>query len=85
MKKIFCFLCLGFLFSFSQAATYINTVGSDDGVAISGFDPVSFFTDKKSVAGSPEFEHVHEGAKWLFSNENNLKLFKENPDKYMPE
>ena len=65
--------------------TFINTVGSNDGVAISGFDTVAFFTEKKAIPGKPEFEHTYLGAKWLFSSQENLKLFKENPGKYMPE
>jgi hypothetical protein len=59
----------------SFAETYINTTGSDDKTAISGFDTVSFFTAKKAVLGKPEFEFNYLGAKWLFSS----------ADKYMPE
>ena len=35
------------------AQTFVNTVGSDDGVAIAGYDVVAFFTQKKAVGGSP--------------------------------
>ena len=79
-------LLFGLWMSFaSLAQTYVNTTGSDDKTAISGFDTVSFFTGKKAVAGKPEFEHTHLGARWLFSSAENLKLFQDNPEKYMPE
>lgn len=32
------------------------TVNPDTGLAISGFDPVSYFTDGKALLGLPEFE-----------------------------
>lgn len=67
------------------AETYITTTGSDDKTAISGFDTVSFFTEKKSVSGKTDFEFNYLGAKWLFSSAENMKLFQENPEKYMPE
>lgn len=85
MKKAF-LLLIALLFStatFSQ--TFINTVGSDDSVAIGGFDTVAFFKEQKAVPGKPEFEHEYLGAKWRFSNEENLALFKADPEKYLPE
>jgi len=67
------------------AAVAINTYGSDSGVAISGFDTVAFFTEKKAVAGSPDNVVEWKGAKWLFSSKENLDLFKSNPEKYAPQ
>jgi hypothetical protein len=69
MSLLFCLL----LSSAGLAETYINTTGSDDKTAISGFDTVSFFTAKKAVPGKPEFEFTHLGAKWLFSSAENMK------------
>ena len=65
--------------------TFVNTVGSDDKTAISGFDTVAFFTEEKAIRGSPAFEHSYRGAKWRFSNQEHLKLFQVNPEKFMPE
>lgn len=79
-------LLFGLWMSFAcLAQTNVNTTGSDDKTAISGFDTVSFFTGKKAVASKPEFEHTHLGARWLFSSAKNLKVFQDNPEKYMPE
>jgi hypothetical protein len=51
-----------FLSTQALSQTFINTVGSDDSVAIAGYDPVAFFTEKKAVPGSREFEYVYLGA-----------------------
>ena len=66
------------------AQTFVNTVGSDDGVAIAGYDVVAFFTQKKAVGGNPAFVHEHLGAKWQFSSAETLNAFRADPDKYMP-
>ena len=81
-------ICLAFLLLSTQilaAETFINTVGSDDKTAISGFDTVAFFTEKKAILGKPEFEYSYRSAKWRFSSKENLKLFQENPEKFMPQ
>lgn len=85
MKRLAIFILFLLTSTAILAETFINTVGSDDGIAIAGFDTVSFFTQKKAVLGRPEFEHAHLGATWRFSSEENLKLFKEDPDKYIPQ
>jgi YHS domain-containing protein len=68
-----------------QAQTFINVVGSDDKTAVSSFDTVAFFTQKKALVGSPEFSHSYLGAKWLFSSAENLRAFQTAPEKYLPE
>jgi hypothetical protein len=37
------------------------TVNPETGLAISGFDPVSYFTDGKAMFGRPEFEQGRGG------------------------
>ncbi len=84
MNRILILLVL-FIANMAFAETSINTTGSDDNTAISGFDTVSFFTDKKAVLGKREYEFTYLGAKWLFSSSENLELFVKDPEKYMPE
>jgi YHS domain-containing protein len=67
------------------AGTYINTAGSEDGTAISGFDTVAFFTVQRALKGKAEFSFKWAGAKWLFASEENMELFKAAPDKYAPQ
>lgn len=53
------------------------------GVAIKGFDPVSYFVEGPKE-GSAEYQIEWQGAKWQFASQENLELFLSNPDKYSP-
>jgi hypothetical protein len=55
------------------------------GLAISGYDPVAFFTDGKPVAGNPDLELRYGGAIWRFANIGNRAAFAARPDIYMPQ
>jgi len=71
--------------SLSYAGTAINTIGSADGTAIKGYDPVAFFTQKKATQGNPNFSYEWSGAKWLFASEEDMQQFKQDPEKYAPQ
>ncbi|CAG0990058.1 hypothetical protein MTYP_02235 [Methylophilaceae bacterium] len=87
MKWIRVFIAASLLFvaqvSFAEVA--INTQGSDQGIAISGFDTVAFFTENRAVKGNPEIAAEWKGAKWLFASQDHLNLFKADPEKYAPQ
>ena len=53
--------------------------------AIAGYDPVAFFTEKKTVLGKPELNHNWNNANWFFSTQENLDAFKADPEKYAPQ
>lgn len=59
-------------------------VNTDTGLAISGFDPVAYFTDQKAFVGRPDLELTADGAVWRFRNEGNLTAFAAHPDIYRP-
>jgi YHS domain-containing protein len=59
-------------------------INSDIGLAISGFDPVAYFTEGKALFGLPEFELNLDGAVWRFSNEGNRGAFERHPEVYAP-
>jgi hypothetical protein len=68
-----------------QAAPDDRTVvNSHTGLAISGFDPVAYFTDGKPKFGLPDMELNLGGAVWRFRNEGNRAAFSEHSDVYMP-
>lgn len=55
------------------------------GLAIDGYDTVSYFKESKAVIGKKEFEYSWSGAKWRFSSKENLELFQKDPQKYAPQ
>jgi len=76
-------LSSGILGTVANAKPAINTIGSP-GVAIKGFDPVAYFTQRKPVRGSKQFEVRYRGAKWRFASAAHKALFQSNPSKYVP-
>jgi len=68
-----------------QAATDNQlAVNQETGLAISGFDPVAYFTDSKAEFGRPEIELNLDGVVWRFTNEGNRGAFAEHPEVYAP-
>lgn len=57
----------------------------DDGVAISGYDPVAYFTQNKAVKGSRDNALAYEGVTYYFSSVANKEEFKKDPAKYEPQ
>ena len=58
---------------------------SATGLAIGGFDPVSYFTQSAAEEGSPEYEVHWSGSYWQFANEGNMAAFKRDPAVYAPQ
>lgn len=54
-------------------------------IALSGYDPVAYFTEKKPVKGNPQFTAEWKGAVWHFASAANRDLFKADPAKYAPQ
>lgn len=70
----------------AQAATSERVVTDRyTGLAISGFDPVAYFTEGRPTLGQPDFEMSEEGAVWRFRNEGNRASFAAHPDIYGPQ
>ena len=55
------------------------------GLAIQGYDPVSYFKSNKAIEGIKEIQVKHNGATFYFSSNENRNLFIKSPDKYSPE
>lgn len=91
MKKIISLLALLSLFSCASSPESIIQrekiveVNSDNGLAIKGYDPVSYFTKKQPTQGKEVFTYRHKGLIWKFSSKENLNLFIENPTRYEPQ
>jgi len=55
------------------------------GLAISGFDPVAYFTDGMPKVGRPQLDLASGGAVWRFRNVGNRTAFAEHPEIYAPQ
>jgi len=54
------------------------------GLAINGFDPVSYRLGRRPSAGLPDHELIHEGIVWRFASQANLEAFRDAPGVYTP-
>ena len=59
-------------------------INPDTGLAISGFDPVAYFSRHQAVLGDPQFELTQNGTVWRFLNEGNRAAFVDHPEVYTP-
>jgi YHS domain-containing protein len=53
-------------------------------VALSGYDPVAYFTDSHPEKGSAEFSAAFDGTTYWFKNPEHKALFVADPDHYAP-
>ena len=73
--------------SLALAQPLVETIVTNPltGVAIDGYDPVSYFTDSGPRQGVPEFALEWQGVTWYFSSEANRDVFVRHPDVYAPQ
>ncbi len=72
--------------TFAQTATKrVAEYNLENKVAIQGYDPVSYFTQKKAVKGKAAITTTYEGVIYNFSSQANKDLFLRNPAAYEPQ
>jgi YHS domain-containing protein len=54
-------------------------------VAISGYDPVAYFTDGRPIKGSSAFSVPFDEAEYYFISAEHQKMFAADPDRYAPQ
>ncbi len=57
----------------------------EKGLAIQGYDPVAYFTQKKAVKGKTSIATTFEGVTYYFTSNENKEIFKKNPSGYEPQ
>ena len=67
------------------AATAKIDTSRKDGVALDGYDPVAYFTEKMSKPGMAEFKTSWNGVDWYFASAENMKAFIATPEKFAPQ
>ncbi len=65
----------------AKSEIYASTFGG----AISGYDPVAYFTEGKPVEGKRDHSLKYKGETWRFSSEKNKQAFQKSPQKYAPQ
>ena len=64
----------------------VKPVNTDSaGLALKGYDAVTYFTDGKPVKGSTAHEHHWAGARWRFATPENRDRFAQRPEAYAPQ
>ncbi|WP_164730362.1 YHS domain-containing (seleno)protein [Pelagibacterium montanilacus] len=78
-------LGLGLLFA-AQAGAQGRAVSIDPltGVAISGYDPVSYFVEEAPSPGRADFTARWSGVTWYFASAANRDVFEADPETYAP-
>ena len=89
MKYIFVLITIA-TFSFAANAQDAGALRKkhfnlEDGIAIKGYDPVTYFTQNKAIKGKKELAVSHQGIVYYFSSVQNKDAFKAAPFKYEPE
>jgi YHS domain-containing protein len=87
MKILFSFL---FLFSAYTGLSQTDAFRSkqfnlDDGLALKGYDPVSYFTEHKATKGNKDFSGSYLGVTYYFTSAADRATFQANPSKYEPQ
>lgn len=89
LRRLFMLALIALSFS-ALAEKPVNTLtnsffAKQTDTAINGYDSVAYFTQNAPVKGLDTHTFDYKGAKWKFSNAANLALFKDNPEKYVPQ
>jgi hypothetical protein len=71
----------------ARAESVVTAIVTDPltGVALEGFDPVTYFTEPQPVAGLPDYEYYWGGVPWYFASAANRDVFMRAPDVYAPQ
>ena len=56
-----------------------------NGLAIDGYDPVAYFTERKPVKGAPEFRTEFQGATFQFASADHRDRFAADPEQFAPQ
>ena len=68
-----------------SSASPVGAVNTTEGFALKGYDPVAYFTGGQPTKGSAQYSFQWKGVTYLFASAENLRRFKADPDKYLPQ
>ena len=67
------------------AASTLSFAAETTPLAIKGYDPVAYFTEKRAMVGDAQYAYEWDGAIYRFASARHLELFKVDPDRYLPQ
>ncbi len=88
MKHLLLFLVMGGITTtvFSQNSTEnSNHFNLNKGIAVQGYDPVSYFKSGRAEKGNSTISSNHNGATYYFTSQENKNQFLKNPTQYEPQ
>jgi YHS domain-containing protein len=65
--------------------TPVAEINNQRGLALRGYDPVAYFTDKKPIEGKPDIAYQWKGATYQFATVEHRELFQRDPEHYAPQ
>jgi len=70
----------------TQSKAYLNSLNLPaSGIAVDGYSPVSYFANGVAEKGDPRFSVEHGGATYHLTSEEQVKMFKAAPERYIPQ
>jgi len=72
------------LFGAASAQQWTEAIDPNTGLALSGFDPVAYFTEHMPRFGRSDLELTEDGAVWRFENPGNRAAFVAHAEIYRP-
>jgi glc operon protein GlcG len=75
-------MCLSWQSAYAQKYL-VNTDGN--GVALQGYDPVSFFSEREPLLGKRNISSQYQGANYYFASAQTKATFDANPAQYVPQ
>lgn len=77
-------LALSVAVATSAFAAGVDINASSTGLALQGYDPVSYFIDGEATKGDYTITTIYDEALYRFASEEHKALFEENPEAYVP-
>lgn len=84
-RRLFLSALTAFACATGAQAQSVPMYYSTGGVAVSGYDAVSYFNEAQPRLGSPEHSLMWKGTIWHFATAENLDLFERNPRAFAPQ
>ncbi|MDR3470470.1 MAG: YHS domain-containing (seleno)protein [Devosia sp.] len=87
VAALLCLLCAALATASARADGLVREFVTDPltGVALDGFDAVSYFTEVEPLAGKPDYEFDWGGVPWYFTNAADRDVFARSPATYAPQ